>query len=142
MGEREGVSRRSFLKMAAAGAAGVSLAEASAASETPSKGGKALARVWTAGEPYELAGKRIVFTNWYWIRPGSFGWYDDKGESVAVKGSEGPWGAHFWQGRLEGGGCTSSSRRPWPTRPWPCGVTAEQPIPGLTDRTMWLMPWG
>ena len=124
MGEREGVSRRSFLKMAAAGAAGVSLAEASAASETPSKGGKALARVWTAGEPYELAGKRIVFTNWYWIRPGSFGWYDDKGESVAVKGSEGPWGAHFRRSEFPHGirlvaqpakrvGPLTKSEKPW-----------------------------
>ncbi|MGQ9630930.1 MAG: hypothetical protein ACUVXI_11575 [bacterium] len=47
------------------------------------------------GEPYELAGKRLVFTNWYYVRPGGFGWYDDGGNNVTVSGSEGPWGAHF-----------------------------------------------
>ncbi len=47
------------------------------------------------GEPYELTGKRIVFTNWHYIRPGSFAWVDDEGKSVTVVGSQGPWGAHF-----------------------------------------------
>jgi hypothetical protein len=26
------------------------------------------------GTPYELAGKRIVFTNWYYIDPGDLDW--------------------------------------------------------------------
>jgi hypothetical protein len=47
------------------------------------------------GEPYELAGKRLVFTNWYYVRPGDLDWQNDTGESVYVKGSEGPWGAHY-----------------------------------------------
>lgn len=47
------------------------------------------------GEPYALAGKRLVFTNWYYIRPGSFGWYNDAGKYVSMGGSEGPFGAHF-----------------------------------------------
>ncbi|MBN1343811.1 MAG: hypothetical protein JXQ73_14100 [Phycisphaerae bacterium] len=47
------------------------------------------------GEPYELLGKRLVFTNWHYVRPGSFAWVDDKGRSVSVVGSQGPWGAHF-----------------------------------------------
>ncbi|WP_428938822.1 hypothetical protein [Fontivita pretiosa] len=34
------------------------------------------------GEPYELAGKRIVFTTWYWVRPGEFDWVDDSGKTV------------------------------------------------------------
>jgi len=34
------------------------------------------------GEPYELAGNRIVFTTWYWVRPGQFDWQNDAGESV------------------------------------------------------------
>jgi hypothetical protein len=34
------------------------------------------------GEPYELAGKRIVFTTWYWVRPGEYNWVNDQGESV------------------------------------------------------------
>jgi hypothetical protein len=49
----------------------------------------------TTGEPYELGGKRIVFANWYFVRPGSFGWYDDSGKSVAVVGDQDGWGAHI-----------------------------------------------
>ncbi|MBC7287308.1 MAG: hypothetical protein H5T86_04525 [Armatimonadetes bacterium] len=47
------------------------------------------------GEPYVLAGKRLVFTNWLYIRPGAFAWVNAKGENVSVTGSEGPWDAHF-----------------------------------------------
>jgi len=39
------------------------------------------------GEPYQLAGKRLVFTNWFFIRPGSFGWYDKNGANISVGGS-------------------------------------------------------
>jgi hypothetical protein len=34
------------------------------------------------GEPYVLAGKRMVFTNWIYVRPGRFDWANAKGESV------------------------------------------------------------
>jgi hypothetical protein len=44
------------------------------------------------GSPYELAGKRIVFTNWYYIQPGDLDWRDPSGKSVYVKGDEGPFG--------------------------------------------------
>lgn len=44
----------------------------------------------TRGELYELGGKRWVFTTWFYIRPGSFAWLNDKGQSVAVVGSAGP----------------------------------------------------
>ena len=47
------------------------------------------------GEPYELAGNRLVFTNWHYIRPGGFGWYDDQGNNITVSGSVGPWGAQL-----------------------------------------------
>ena len=33
-------------------------------------------------EPYELPGGIIVFTNWYFIRPGHFDWVDSEGNSV------------------------------------------------------------
>jgi len=33
-------------------------------------------------EPYQLAGNRIVFTNWFYVRPGHFDWLDENGESV------------------------------------------------------------
>ncbi|HWP41328.1 MAG TPA: hypothetical protein VNL70_10420, partial [Tepidisphaeraceae bacterium] len=49
------------------------------------------------GEPYELAGRRIVFTSWYFIRPGGYAWKDDKGQTVTVTRTipVGPWDAHF-----------------------------------------------
>jgi hypothetical protein len=34
------------------------------------------------GEPYELAGKRLVFTNWIYVRPGDVGWTDASGKMV------------------------------------------------------------
>ena len=37
------------------------------------------------GEPYELTGKRIVFTTWYWVRPGEYDWVDDQGKTVLAK---------------------------------------------------------
>ena len=33
-------------------------------------------------EPYKLAGKRLVFTNWFYVRTGHFEWVDQKGENV------------------------------------------------------------
>jgi hypothetical protein len=61
-----------------------------AAGEAPAipKGGPAAPR--PSGEPYELAGKRLAFTSWRYVRPGSFAWVDDKGKDVTVSGSQGP----------------------------------------------------
>jgi len=48
------------------------------------------------GEPYELAGKRMVFLNWYYIRPGvDADWRTPSGENARVEGSFGPWEARF-----------------------------------------------
>jgi hypothetical protein len=48
------------------------------------------------GEPYALAGKRLVFTNWIYVRTGQLDWTNDKGESVFGKSvKDGPWDAHF-----------------------------------------------
>ncbi len=41
------------------------------------------------GEPYELAGKRVVFTNWYYVQPGDLDWRNKEGKSVYVHGNEG-----------------------------------------------------
>ena len=51
----------------------------------------------SVGEPYALAGKRLVFTNWYYIRPGQIDWVDDSGKSVYGddKTKAGPDDAHF-----------------------------------------------
>lgn len=50
---------------------------------------------YKTGEPYKLGGSRIVFTNWYYVRLSSFGWYDDEGKGVSVIGSQGPYDAHI-----------------------------------------------
>ena len=48
------------------------------------------------GEPYELAGRRLVFLNWYFIRPGcDADWRKSDGQSVRVRGSAGPWEGRF-----------------------------------------------
>jgi hypothetical protein len=49
------------------------------------------------GEPYELGGKRLVFTTWEYVRPGFFAWLNDKGENVSVAGNQGPGEATFRQ---------------------------------------------
>jgi len=46
------------------------------------------------GYPYDLAGNRIVFTNWYYIQPGDLDWRNVAGESVYVQGDEDLFGAH------------------------------------------------
>ena len=33
-------------------------------------------------EPYKLAGRRLVFTNWFYVRTGHFHWTGEEGESV------------------------------------------------------------
>ncbi|NUM55955.1 MAG: hypothetical protein HUU46_20130 [Candidatus Hydrogenedentes bacterium] len=38
------------------------------------------------GVPYDLAGKRVVFTDWYCIQPGDLDWRDASGKSVYVHG--------------------------------------------------------
>ncbi|WP_428938814.1 hypothetical protein [Fontivita pretiosa] len=38
------------------------------------------------GKPYDLAGNRIVFTNWYYVNPGDLDWRDSTGKSVYVHG--------------------------------------------------------
>ncbi|NLC67469.1 MAG: hypothetical protein GX754_01505 [Clostridiaceae bacterium] len=47
------------------------------------------------GDPYKIQGKRIVFTNWYFVQQGSFGWYDSEGRNVTVRGDQNPFEATF-----------------------------------------------
>lgn len=42
------------------------------------------------GRPYDLAGKRIVFTNWYYVQPGDLDWVNAAGKSVYVDGDDDP----------------------------------------------------
>lgn len=48
-----------------------------------------------SGEPYALSGKRLAFTNWFYVRPATFGWFDEQGRNVAVWGDGGPEDFHF-----------------------------------------------
>ena len=46
------------------------------------------------GAPYELAGKRILFANWYYIQPGDLDWRDANEKSVYVRGNSDLFEAH------------------------------------------------
>lgn len=41
------------------------------------------------GAPYALPGRRITFTDWYYIQPGDLDWVDAEGTSVYVDGNSG-----------------------------------------------------
>lgn len=47
------------------------------------------------GEPYALAGRRLVFSDYTFIRTAGFGWYDGKGKNIAVVGESGPFDTRF-----------------------------------------------
>ncbi len=47
------------------------------------------------GEPYALAGKRMVFTSWYYIRPGQLEWKDADGKSYSGGAAAGPFDSVF-----------------------------------------------
>jgi hypothetical protein len=83
------IGRRSFLSGAVAAAA-AGLTQGGASGQSPSTSRTAQAA--QLGEPYELLGNRLFFTNWYHIRPGSFTWRDEAGKAVGLK-SEVPRGA-------------------------------------------------
>ncbi len=65
--------RRDFLGSAGA-AAGLRVAESEAPAALPKM-----------GDPYDLAGKRLYFLNWYYIRPGSFGWFGPDNDRLSMK---------------------------------------------------------
>lgn len=103
----------------------------------------------TRGEPYELSGNRWVFTNWFYIRPGTFAWLNDKNQSVAVAGNEGPWGAHFRRSDSPHGirlvaqpaqrmGPILKSERPWESK----GVSINTLIHDGAKYRAWGPCWG
>ncbi len=81
------MNRRKFLA-GAAGSAALGLQPAAAESNQP-------AHPATLGEPYELAGKRIVFLNWHYVRTGSFAWLEPDGKKVSVNDALAPGVARF-----------------------------------------------
>src|ERR1043165_7153578 len=101
------------------------------------------------GEPYALAGKRIVFTTWYWVRPGQHDWLNEQGESVYAKTSvmAGPFDAHFnnidgpWGVRLIAEQAQRGGKLPVkPEFPWEAGgITIEQMLPTPDGK---IIAWG
>ncbi len=89
---RMDMSRKEFIGMAAAVAGGMA-SDRPDVTDTSDVSRRSDPPPVDTGEPYELLGRRLVFTNWFFVRPGSFGWYDGQGRNVMVAGSEGPFGA-------------------------------------------------
>lgn len=69
---------------------------------------------WT-GEPYELAGNRMVFTSWYYVRPGGYAWIDEQGNNVSANRAQkiGPVGPRFQRGD---------------DAPWGIRLVVEEPV--------------
>ena len=76
------------------------------------------------GEPYDLAGKRLYFTNWFYIRPGSFKWRDAEDKPVGLTARipagaahlthvDQPWGIRLAAHPAERIGPLLEADRPW-----------------------------
>ncbi len=77
------------------------------------------------GEPYAPSGNRLVFTNWYLVRPGQLDWRDDHDVSVYASGLplgpteahyvniDGPWGIHLIAEPAQRLGPIIPMDRPW-----------------------------
>jgi hypothetical protein len=48
------------------------------------------AQLSRVGHPYKLSGSRLAFTNWHYVQAGTFGWFDQNGNDITVKGEQGP----------------------------------------------------
>jgi hypothetical protein len=91
-------TRRAFLKTTTGMLGGLALpriAELQAANGAGPSQISATEIMRRQGEPIELAGKRLIFTHYHYIRPAGFGWYDEKGNNVTVAGTAGLWDAHL-----------------------------------------------
>ncbi len=93
MTNSESLTRRDFLQATTGTLLGLPLSQVAANTAENAQGRATTMR--RQGEPIELAGKRLIFTHYHFIRPASFGWYDDKGNNVTVGGTAGLWDAHL-----------------------------------------------
>ena len=66
-----------------------------AAAASPAREGDRPGNLPVLGEPYELAGKRMAFLNWFYIRTGSFAWVGPDGKKVSLTDSVPPGVAQF-----------------------------------------------
>ena len=102
------------------------------------------------GEPYDVGSKRIVFTTWYWVRPGQMDWRDKDGKSVFADKAvmAGPRDAHYinidgpYGVRLV---AERAQRAPKleikPQHPWEAGgITITQMLP--TRDAAKILAWG
>ena len=116
------MNRRQFLSATASLAAVSALCASDA--DGVDAGGSPMSSPLRTGEPYELVGKRLVFTNWFYVRPGSFGWYDKNGNNVTVGGSAAlgeaamrrtncPTGIRLVAQKAERRGPVLKSEKPW-----------------------------
>jgi len=83
-----GLNRRAFLRTAGAAPIAPALAAPAPAVDRPGN-------LPVPGEPYDLAGKRMAFLNWYYVRTGSFSWRDRSGKKVGLTDSVPPGDARF-----------------------------------------------
>ncbi len=74
------------------------------------------------GKPYELWGKRLVFTNWHYINTGDLDWQLDDGTSVYVNGDVDMFAAHHI------GALAPSGIRIVAEKPTVMGPLANQPF--------------
>jgi len=95
------ISRRNLLRSASLATLGLVMPKTALAQQiTPAADTKlkfGIGKGPKAGEPYKLAGNRMVFTNWYYVRFGSFGYYDAKGEMISLGGYSGIFEAQMRQ---------------------------------------------
>lgn len=83
--------------------------------DTPYRGREVVPEIVTdrliPGEPYDLLGNRVVFTNWYYVNPGDLDWINAEGKSVYVEGNEHP-NAATYVGRETPRGIRIRARKP------------------------------
>jgi len=92
MKSKKGISRRNLLQTAPFAVLGLGTAKevkAAPKDKTQNEIRIGIGKGQRTGEPYELLGNRIVFTNWHYVRPGWFGYFDKKGKKISLRGYAG-----------------------------------------------------
>ncbi len=99
MAKTKRIGRRGFLQASTTGTLLGAAAAASAATVKSSRavqvGNRGMIPYMQSGEPFLIRGKRMVFTNYHYIRNPSLGWYNDLGQNITVNGTAGPNDAHI-----------------------------------------------
>ena len=78
----------------------------------------------STGEPYDLEGKRLLFTSWHYVRQSYCWWYDKEGNHLDKSVTKNPWEAVFqakecpWGIRLVAEKAERVGPLLQPERPW------------------------